>query len=208
MYFYNCVRFSGNELIPWSRVLPDRLTIPQPFTKFFPFYGNRSLITTFTRAHHLPLSWARVIQCIAFRPISTQPILILSVHLRLALPSSLFATDFSSETLYEFHFSLIRHSDFILLDPIIQSFNHPIILISVNKTGNVSTRWFKYDRDKLWLVYTQIVPVIFEPPSITWHLGAFTKQLLPRKSNKYYIFLCVCVCVSWLHGRGRVFARV
>jgi hypothetical protein len=26
------------------------------------------------------------------------------------------------------------------------------------------TRWFKYDRDKLWLVYTQIVPVISEPP--------------------------------------------
>ena len=29
-----------------------------------------------------------------------------------------------------------------------------------------STRWFKYDWDKLWLVYTQIVPVIFEPPCI------------------------------------------
>jgi hypothetical protein len=28
------------------------------------------------------------------------------------------------------------------------------------------TRWFKYDRDKLWLVYTQIVPVLFEPPCI------------------------------------------
>jgi hypothetical protein len=28
------------------------------------------------------------------------------------------------------------------------------------------TRWFKYDRDKLWLVYTQTVPVIFEPPCI------------------------------------------
>jgi hypothetical protein len=28
------------------------------------------------------------------------------------------------------------------------------------------TRWFKYDRDKLWLVYTQIVPVIFEPPCV------------------------------------------
>jgi hypothetical protein len=27
-----------------------------------------------------------------------------------------------------------------------------------------STRWFKHDRDKLWLVYTQSVPVIFEPP--------------------------------------------
>jgi hypothetical protein len=30
----------------------------------------------------------------------------------------------------------------------------------------LSTRWFKYDRDKLWLVYTQIFPVIFEPPCI------------------------------------------
>jgi hypothetical protein len=34
-----------------------------------------------------------------------------------------------------------------------------------------STRWFKYDRDKLWLVYTQSVPVIFEPPcmlTLSW----------------------------------------
>jgi hypothetical protein len=29
-----------------------------------------------------------------------------------------------------------------------------------------STRWFKHYRDKLWLVYTQIVPIIFEPPCI------------------------------------------
>jgi hypothetical protein len=28
------------------------------------------------------------------------------------------------------------------------------------------TRWFKYNRDKLWLVYTQSVPVIFKPPCI------------------------------------------
>jgi hypothetical protein len=33
-----------------------------------------------------------------------------------------------------------------------------------------NTRWSKYDREKLWLVYTQIVPVIFEPPCI-WKLG-------------------------------------
>jgi hypothetical protein len=32
------------------------------------------------------------------------------------------------------------------------------------------TRWFKYDRDKLWLVYTQSAPVIFEPPCIYCHL--------------------------------------
>jgi hypothetical protein len=33
-----------------------------------------------------------------------------------------------------------------------------------------NTRWFKYDRDKLWLVYTQIVPVIFEPPCINTYI--------------------------------------
>jgi hypothetical protein len=33
-------------------------------------------------------------------------------------------------------------------------------------------RWFKYDRDKLWLVYTQVVPVIFEPPCICCSLHA------------------------------------
>jgi hypothetical protein len=32
------------------------------------------------------------------------------------------------------------------------------------KRGGTYTRWFKYDRDKLWLVYTQSVPVTFEPP--------------------------------------------
>ena len=31
------------------------------------------------------------------------------------------------------------------------------------------TRCFKYDRDKLWLVYTQSVPIIFEPPCI-WNM--------------------------------------
>jgi hypothetical protein len=39
--------------------------------------------------------------------------------------------------------------------------------VSMDKLSNfIHTRWFKYDRDKLWLVYTQIVPVIFEPPCI------------------------------------------
>jgi hypothetical protein len=38
--------------------------------------------------------------------------------------------------------------------------------VTYNQTHDksASIRWFKYDRDKLWLVYTQIVPVIFEPP--------------------------------------------
>jgi hypothetical protein len=55
------------------------------------------------------------------------------------------------------------------------------------------TRWFKYDRDKLWLVYTQIVPVIFEPPCSThviWH-RSHNRKLYPAcvHQSKAYIFL-------------------
>ena len=39
------------------------------------------------------------------------------------------------------------------------------------------TRWFKYDRDKLWLVYTQSVPVIFEPPC-TFNLALHLRYTL------------------------------
>jgi hypothetical protein len=41
-----------------------------------------------------------------------------------------------------------------------------------------NTRWYKYDRDKLWLVYTQIVPVIFEPPCMfcTVHCSIITNE--------------------------------
>jgi hypothetical protein len=46
------------------------------------------------------------------------------------------------------------------------------------------TRWFKYDRDKLWLVYTQIVPVIFEPPCIC----VYYMRVLSVSSVKYMEF--------------------
>ena len=40
------------------------------------------------------------------------------------------------------------------------------------------TRWFKYNRDKLWLVYIQIVPVIFKPPCTIAKIGKINKFLL------------------------------
>jgi hypothetical protein len=49
-----------------------------------------------------------------------------------------------------------------------------------------STRWFKYDRDKLWLVYTQSVPVIFEPPCILPFAGVLLvsyKQMTSYAAN-------------------------
>jgi hypothetical protein len=44
--------------------------------------------------------------------------------------------------------------------------NCPLFCQKRYRGGKLTTRWFKYDRDKLWLLYTQIVPVIFEPPCI------------------------------------------
>jgi hypothetical protein len=47
-----------------------------------------------------------------------------------------------------------------------------------------STRWFKYDWDKLWLVYTQIVPVIFEPPCMWRDVNTLSiNKLSPSTSS-------------------------
>jgi hypothetical protein len=43
------------------------------------------------------------------------------------------------------------------------------------------TSWFKYKRDKLWLVYTQIVPVIFEPPCTSVALTLRKRDYLRNK---------------------------
>jgi hypothetical protein len=62
----------------------------QLLRNFEEFYGTQRFITVFTRALHRSLSWARYIQSIAPHPISLRSILILSIHLRLGLPSVLF----------------------------------------------------------------------------------------------------------------------
>jgi hypothetical protein len=46
------------------------------------------------------------------------------------------------------------------------------------------TRWLKYDRDKLWLVYTQIVPVVFEPPCTLHKIIAVLNNRETRKCNQ------------------------
>jgi hypothetical protein len=54
------------------------------------------------------------------------------------------------------------------------------------------TRWFKYDRDKLWLVYTQLVPVISGPPC------TYKRDSKACSFNHCYrgnvVSLRVCVC--------------
>jgi hypothetical protein len=58
-------------LTPWSTVLPEKLKSPELLKKFPAFYGTRRFITAFTRARHLSLSWARLIQ--SMPPIVTRP---------------------------------------------------------------------------------------------------------------------------------------
>jgi hypothetical protein len=49
-----------------------------------------------------------------------------------------------------------------------------------SKNNEKYTRWFKYDRDKLWLVYTKIVPVIFEPPFMNVNARVEKQKYLNR----------------------------
>ena len=65
---------------PWRRIL-EKLIVPQ-LVKFATFYGTSSVITMFTGARHLPLSWARLIQSIHFQSISCK------AHFNIFLPST------------------------------------------------------------------------------------------------------------------------
>jgi hypothetical protein len=49
----------------------------------------------------------------------------------------------------------------------------------------VCTKWFKYDRDKLWLVYTQIVPVIFEQPCMCVALRTSSVEQSPSREAQW-----------------------
>ena len=88
------------SLTPRCRVLLEQLTGLQPVKKFPAFHGTRRFITAFTSVRHLSLSWASPIQSIYPHPTSWRSILILSIHLRLGLPSGLLPSGFPTKTLY------------------------------------------------------------------------------------------------------------
>ena len=87
-------------LTPWCRVFLEQLTGLQLVKKFPAFHGTRRFITALTSVRHLSLSWASPIQSTYPHPTSWRYILILSTHLRLGLPSSLFPYGFPIKTLY------------------------------------------------------------------------------------------------------------
>jgi len=68
--------------------------------EFPAFYGAQRVITAFTSACHLSLSWATSIQPIPSYPFSWTTILIFSSHQCLGLQSGLFPLGFTTKTLY------------------------------------------------------------------------------------------------------------
>jgi hypothetical protein len=95
-------------LLPRSRVLPEKLKHPNLLKKFPAFYWTRRFITAFTRARHVSLSWARLIQSMPPHPTSRRSILILSSHLRLGLSSGHLPSGFPTKALYAPLLSPIR----------------------------------------------------------------------------------------------------
>ena len=77
--------------------------------------------------------------------------------------------------------------------------------------------WFKYDRDKLWLFYTQSVPVIFEPPCISHFSRVQSAPRLPCVkvtisvliiiSSSVYLSL-IAICVKMLPNSDAGFCRL
>ena len=47
-------------LTPWSKVLLEKLTVPQPVKKFPALYGTRSFFSAFTSARHLSPSLSQL----------------------------------------------------------------------------------------------------------------------------------------------------
>ena len=109
-------------LTPWSRALLEKLTGFQLVKKFPAFYGTRRFITAVTSARQLSISWAGSIQSIPPHPTSGRSTLILSSHLRLALPSGLFPSGFSTKP-----FIRLSSPSYVLYAPPISV----IILVSV-----------------------------------------------------------------------------
>ena len=74
-------------VIQQSGVLLEKLTALHLIGEFLTFCGTWGLITMFTRAYHLFLSWARCIQFTPCNSISLTSVLKLCTHLCLGLPS-------------------------------------------------------------------------------------------------------------------------
>jgi hypothetical protein len=117
-----------HQLNLWSWAPLERPPVVQPLDSFPAFHGTWRFITAYTRALQFYLSWARPIQSKPPNPSSMRSILMLSTHLHLHLPSSLFPSGFPTNNLHTLLFSPI-----CAICPIHLILLHLIILIILGK---------------------------------------------------------------------------
>jgi len=85
--------FLNSKENPWSRVLLEKLAVPQLIKKFLTFYGMPRFTTTFTTGYLSPFR-ARSAQLTPSSPISLRPLSISFSHLHLGLTSGFLFTGF------------------------------------------------------------------------------------------------------------------
>jgi len=79
-----------SKLAPWSKVLREKIRVPQIVEKLPEFYRIRNVITVFTSVANCYVPWARLTQVTPFQSISLIPTLILFFHLHECHKNSLF----------------------------------------------------------------------------------------------------------------------
>ena len=160
---------------------------------FRAFYGTRSFITAFTSFCHLSLYWASSIQSIPPHPTSWRSILILSSHLRLGLPGSLFPSGFPTKTLYKPLLSPIRatcSSHLILLDFITRK----ILDEEESVEGSRSIAPLILNLDSRWWRVVRSLPSCFIPANDpTYPLNRRLGELQSR-SGRFGEEKCSCPC--------------
>jgi hypothetical protein len=159
-----CAEFDLTLSLPsWSRALLEKLTVAQLVNKFPVFYRTKSLITKLTTAHHLSLSWTRLIQSTLYH--------LIKIHFNIILSEPQF---FHVVTLLQVPISLLSHTSHMP-----HPFQHP----SFDHPNNI---WWGVQTMKLLIMHFCFVSCYFLPQR------KYLKQPILKLWSCYYVTFTSC----------------